>query len=101
MLDRLLVGTYNAAMNCFGRAAITSNTHALQVNLRYGTKNADTFGDLMKLRDARRGESRESITVGEVKVEAGGQAIVGKVEINDRVKESSAARPRDNSEPED
>ena len=40
----------------------------------------------MKLRDARRGESRESITVGEVKVEAGGQAIVGKVEINDRVK---------------
>jgi hypothetical protein len=101
MLDRLIVATHNAAMNCFGRAAITSNTHAQQVNLRYGTKSADTFGDLMKLRDARRGESRESITVGDVKVEAGGQAIVGKVEINDRVKESSEVRPRDNSEPED
>ena len=47
--------------------------------------------ELLRLLESRRGQGSKSVTVGNVKVEAGGQAIVGNVD---------AGRPRDEAKPD-
>ena len=59
------------------------------MNLRYGIKGAATLADLIKLYDSRRGKGGQTVTVGKVNVEAGGQAIVGNVETGDRRKQTT------------
>jgi hypothetical protein len=79
IVDRVIIGVSSATMDCFARAASTAQIPARDVNLRYAMKGADTLGNLVKLRDARRGGGQRSVTVGKLKVESGGQAIVGNV----------------------
>jgi len=77
MLAGAIVGLSNATMDCFDRATLSEKTREL--NLRYGIKGAATLADLGKLYDSRRGQGGQTVTVGKVNVEAGGQAIVGNV----------------------
>jgi hypothetical protein len=79
IVDRVIIGVSSATMDCIARANSTERVHARAVNLRYAMKGADTLGNLVKLRDARRGGGQQSVTVGKLKVERGGQAIVGNV----------------------
>jgi hypothetical protein len=50
-------------------------------------KASAAWGELVKLRKALRVQGAESISVGKVAVAAGGQAIVGKIEIAHRADE--------------
>jgi hypothetical protein len=52
------------------------------LNLRHGMKGATIAADLLKALNDQRSEKPEKVTVGNVNVEAGGQAIVGNVEAS-------------------
>ena len=69
-------------MGSYDRAAGTENIHIRQLELRSGMKGTEVAGNLIKLRDSRRGAGHQNVTVGSLKVESGGQAIVG--HVNDR-----------------
>jgi hypothetical protein len=92
IISRLIVAGTNATMDCLGRAAqFDSSSRARDLNLRYGLKGAPVVADLIKLLESRRGQGRPNVTVGNVNVEAGGQAIVGSVEIGDRRNKTAQA----------
>ena len=60
------------------------------LNLRHGLKGAAVAAELIKVLDARRGNSvPRSVTVRDVNVQAGAQAIIGNVETPRR-----KARPK-------
>ena len=87
IIARLIVASTNATMDSLGRAAQCDDlSRARDLNLRYGLKAAPVVADLIKLLASYRGQSqgRQTVTVREVNVEAGGQAIVGNVEVGDR-----------------
>ncbi len=98
MIDRNLVGINLATMDCLARVALSSNSRAREMNLRYAMQGAATLIDLVKLRDARRGLSPQNVSVGNVKVEAGGQAIVGNVQTKGGRKRAKRARSARRSE---
>ena len=66
-------------MGSYQRAAGTENTDVRQVELRSAMQGTGVVGNLIKLRDGRRGTGHQNVTVGSLKVESGGQAIVGNV----------------------
>src|SRR5262245_43565987 len=68
--------------NCYSQAALCSpnDVRIRDLNLRYGLKGSATVVEIVKALDNRRGAKSEKVTVGQVNVEAGGQAIVGNVE---------------------
>ncbi len=78
IIDRLLVASTNAALSCYQRAA-GPETKVRQVELRSAMQGTGVVGNLIKLRDGRRGTGHQNVTVGSLKVESGGQAIVGNV----------------------
>lgn len=84
ILARVIVALNNATMDCFDRASLCGNVAARDVNLRQGIKGAATIADIIEQYENRRHQSRPQVAVGKVNVEAGGQAIVGKVEVGDR-----------------
>jgi len=90
MLAGAMVGLLNAIMDCFDRANWSGR--ARELNLRYGIKGAATLAALTKLYDSRRGQGRQTVTVGKVNVEAGGQAIVGNVDSGDRRKRATKSK---------
>ena len=82
ILCMLTVGVTNASLDCLAQAALL-RVDALpmrDLNLRHGLKGAAVAGELIKALDERRRQKPEKVTVGNVNVEAGGQAIVGTVE---------------------
>jgi len=94
IISRLIVAGTNATMDCLGRAAqFDSSSRARDLNLRYGLKGAPVVADLIKLLESRRGHGQggQTVTVREVNVEAGGQAIVGNVEVGDRRNKTAQA----------
>jgi hypothetical protein len=90
MVASAMVGLSNATMECFDRA--TRSERARDLNLRYGIKGAATLRDLSEFYDSRRGKGRQTVTVGKVKVETGGQAIVGNVDSGDRRKRATKSK---------
>jgi hypothetical protein len=82
MLAMLAASITSASLDCLSQAALSSpgNLQVRDVNLRHGMKGAAVAAELVKALDNRRGEKSEKVTVGQVNVEAGGQAIVGNVE---------------------
>jgi hypothetical protein len=76
--NRLLVGMLNSVMHCHARAAATANLKAIDISLRHAEKGTRVIAELLRARKRRR--SSKKVTVGEVNVNAGGQAIVGNVE---------------------
>jgi len=79
ILDRILVASTNVTLGCYQRAAATHQPNSRQVELRWALKGAEVIGNLIKLRDLRRGAGCQNVTVGSVNVGPGGQAIVGNV----------------------
>jgi hypothetical protein len=83
LLSMLAVSVANASMDCLMQAAAMSPEYldGRDLNLRHGFKGAAVAAVLIKVLDARRGNSEpRSVTVRDVKVEAGAQAIIGNVE---------------------
>jgi len=81
ILARLIVAGTNASLDCLARATkCDDSVRARETNLRHGLKGTMYVDSLIKSLETHRGKGRSNVTVGQVKVEAGGQAIVGNVE---------------------
>jgi hypothetical protein len=80
LLARLMVGLSNAVMDCLGRAAQSGNwLEPRKLNLGFAVKGGLAVTQIVKALDHHRGQDRQKVTVGQVNVESGGQAIVGNV----------------------
>jgi hypothetical protein len=82
MLGVQMVGTHNASVECLRRAMICGQS--LEVRMVYLSQAERLMGMYMRQMDAlarHRGGGRPNITVGQVNVESGGQAIVGNVGV--------------------
>jgi hypothetical protein len=80
ILDRHIVALSNSAMECQARAGLTSNPKALDINLRHAAKMTLALVHVIEARERRR--RPKQVVVGNVNVEAGGQAIVGTIEAH-------------------
>jgi hypothetical protein len=83
VLSMLIVGVSSASADCLAQAASTHPDYLERrdLNLRHGLKGAAVAADLIKALDARRGNPEpRNVTVRDVNVEAGAQAIIGSVE---------------------
>lgn len=82
MLGVQMVGTHNAAVECLRRAMIYNQS--LEAQKVYLSQAERLMGMYMRHVDAlarHRGRGQPNITVGQVNVESGGQAIVGNVGV--------------------
>ena len=81
ILSLLTVSVTNASLDCLALAARVppDNLPVRELNLRYGLKAAEVATDLIKALEDRHREKSDKVSVGTVKVESGGQAIVGNV----------------------
>ena len=86
LMDGLIVASSNVAMKMLERAVQTTDPKSLGASVSSATKLIKVSADLMKYRD-QRAVGPQSVTVNAVKVESGGQAIVGNVQ--------STREPRD------
>jgi hypothetical protein len=79
LLNRLLLAATNASMNSYSRAEHLKDPKAADLHLRNAMKGTAVVADLVKTIDSHRGQGQQSVTVGGVYVNSGGQAIVGNV----------------------
>jgi hypothetical protein len=86
ILDRQIVALSNVALECQARAACSGNPKVLDLYLRHAGKLNQVLVNLIETRERRR--RSQQVVVGNVKVEAGGQAIVGSVEAQKRRRRS-------------
>jgi hypothetical protein len=77
-LAAVIVGTRNAVMTSFNVA--TKNSFTREIELKIALKGAGVLAELLRVFDAHRGHGNRRVTVGQVNVETGAQAIVGNVE---------------------
>ena len=80
MLAMQMVGTHNASLECLRQAMIYNQS--LEAQKVYLSQAERLMGMYMRQVDAlakHRGKAQPNITVGQVNVESGGQAIVGNV----------------------
>ena len=78
ILNQHIVAISSRVMDCHARAAQTTQLKAADVYLRHVEMGTKSLIQLVEARERRR--SPKQVTVGQVNVEAGGQAIVGNVE---------------------
>lgn len=87
-----MVGTHNAAMECFKQAAEASGDIAsMETYLRLAAKFSNLYLQQLDGLDRRRGKGTSQVNVGAVNVQAGGQAIVGSVEAKPQQKRKRPA----------
>ena len=80
MLAVQMVATFEAAVECYRRAALAEQTFAgRELGLKYGEKLVRSFAALTDALDRHRGKGPQVVRVEHVTVQAGGQAIVGAV----------------------
>lgn len=79
MIDGLIVASNNVAMKMLERTARTTKPQSVAASASGAVKLINACAELIRLRD-QRAAGPQTITVNEVKVEAGGQAIVGNVQ---------------------
>ena len=84
LLASLSIGLQNAAMTSLQYAAIDETARGRSEELRNATSAARTAANLLEAIDRHRGRGKQSVTVGQVNVETGGQAIVGNVNSEGR-----------------
>jgi hypothetical protein len=99
ILDRHIVAMSNSVMNCHARAVEAGNPKAIDINLRHTEKGTKVLIDLLEARERRRGPKQ--ILVGQVNVEAGGQAIVGNVETPKQQRSDKETRPDPSLNPDE
>jgi hypothetical protein len=67
-------------LDCLARTARSGDwLEARKVNLGIAVKGSLAVTEIVKVPDHHRGQDRQKVTVGQVNVESGGQAIVGNV----------------------
>lgn len=84
MLAAQMVGTHSAALECLRRAAIPEQTYAgRDMALKHAQKLMALYTQQLAALDKHRGKGQQKVTVEHVNVHAGGQAVVGNVEMED------------------
>lgn len=109
LLARIMVGLGNGVMDCLGRAAESGDwLEPRKVNLGFAVKGGLAVAQIVKALDHHRGQDRQKVTVGQVNVESGGQAIVGNVGPRGRREQVTRTAPipiaaprSDDDQPED
>ena len=86
ILVRHLVAVNNAGLECYAKLAESNNLLAQEMYIKYALKSSSLAIDLVESLAKLRGEIGPDVSVGNVNVEAGGQAIVGKVAVGDQPK---------------
>ena len=85
MLARQMVGTHFAALECLRRAALPNQTLAgVDMSLRHAQKLMALYAKQLETLNRHRGKGQQKVTVEHIRVESGGQAIVGSVETGHR-----------------
>jgi hypothetical protein len=80
-----MFATQNAAMECFKRAAQSSQSRqVIDAELRSATKLMSVYLQQLEAIDRHRGKGAPQVNVENVNVQAGGQAVVGHVETKPR-----------------
>jgi hypothetical protein len=95
-LARAATGLTNLSMTSLGRAAETKDLAAFEINAKYGIKAAEALVKVVALLDRAK-----SVTVANVNVGSGGQAIVGPVTMGVHEKEISNSPRRGEDDAED
>jgi hypothetical protein len=82
MLSAQMVSTHFAAQECMRRAAHSQQSiESRDMNLKHAQKLMALFTHQVAALDKHRGKGQQKVTVEHVNVEAGGQAVVGNVEM--------------------
>lgn len=85
MLAQQMVGTHFAALECLRRAAIPNQTfEGRDQALKHASKLMALYARQLETLNKHRGKGQQKVTVEHVRVEKGGQAIVGNVETSGR-----------------
>jgi hypothetical protein len=85
MLALQMVGTHFAALECLRRAALPSQTLVgLEHSLKHAQKLMALYTKQLEALNRHRGKGQQKVTVEHIRVESGGQAIVGSVETGRR-----------------
>ena len=84
ILVRHIVILSNTGLEWYAKVAETTDLVAQEVYIKYATKCTALISRLLETLATLRGEIAPDVNVGNVNVEAGGQAIVGKVAVGDR-----------------
>ena len=79
ILARLMVGISDMSMDALSRAMRTNQFDVRELELKSATNGALVIGKLARVYDERRDRGKQTVNVGQVNVEAGGQAVVGNV----------------------
>jgi hypothetical protein len=82
-LAPVIVGIRNAVMSGLYAATISS-AERRDIELQTALKGASVLAQLLEAFDSHRGKGHRRVTVGNVNVESGAQAIVGNVEATPR-----------------
>lgn len=81
MLARQMVGTHFAALECLRRAAHPNQTfEGRDMALRHAQRLMALYTRQLETLNKHRGKGQQRVTVEHIRVEQGGQAIVGNVE---------------------
>ena len=97
LLASLSVGLQAAAMTSLQHAAGTESLLVRTEELKNAIRAARAVADLLEALDRRRGRGKQSVAVGQVTVETGGQAIVGNVNSEGR----RSTKPEETENPND
>ena len=82
MLALQMVATHDAALECLRRASLPNQTfEGRDQNLKHGQKLMALYAQQLAAMDKHRGKGQQKVTVEHVHVAAGGQAIVGQVDV--------------------
>jgi hypothetical protein len=103
ILSALSVGVANATMDCLADAVRMKALPPIRdMNLRQAFSGAKVAADLLETLERHRRQDPKGVSVGNVNVEAGGQAIVGHVEARGDPRASAAdKKPTDTGEPDE
>jgi hypothetical protein len=78
-LAKVMCGISNMAMDSMSRALRSNSLEHRDLELKSATRAALALAELTKAYDGRRARNKPTVNVGQVNVEAGGQAVVGNV----------------------
>jgi hypothetical protein len=82
MLAAQMVGTHSAALECLRRAVVEGQTfEGRDMALKHAQKLMALYTQQLAALDKHRGKGQQKVTVEHVHVQAGGQAIVGNVDM--------------------
>jgi hypothetical protein len=84
LLAIMAVGLHNATMQALEIAAHSDVPDVRNDEMRNANRGAKTVVDLLEALDRHRGRGAQNVTVGQVTVESGAQAVVGNVNAEGR-----------------